>query len=180
MPGNSVSCECVLAREPGKGEGEEGRGKERGGQGGKDGNSWHLAAERASTNHSDIREFIHQTPQHAHLTVQVLRPHIADLGFRRGLWYGSPIEAETLYHARADVDGSADEASRDITRVSVDETKEVLLLLEVALLCGLGLLLGLLLDLLLELLITALDGCCGCGLGLGVVDLLLLGVPRRC
>lgn len=138
---------------------------------GKDRNSWHLTAERASTNHSDVREFIHQTPQHAHLTVQVLRPHIADLGFCRGLWYGSPIEADALYRTSAYVDGSAGEDGRDIARVSVDETKEILLLLEVTLLCGLGL---------LELLIPTLDGCCRCGLSLGVVDLLLLGVSRGC
>lgn len=51
-------------------------------------------------------------------------------------------------------------------------------MLEMTLLCGLGLLLGLLLDLLLELLVASLDGCCCCCLSLGIVELLLLGVSR--
>lgn len=67
-----------------------------------------LLPSELSTNHSDIREFIHQTPQHAHLTVQILRPHVTNLGLCCDLRYGSPIEAEALHCARAYIDGSAD------------------------------------------------------------------------
>lgn len=130
------------------------------------------------TDHSNIRVFIHQTPQYAHLTVKVLRPYITNLRLGNRLRTRPSIQTDTLGYPGTNIDidtatGTTNESSWDVPTgdggVTADETEEVLLLLEMVLLG-----LSLLLDLLLELLITALDGSSSSSLGLSVIDLLLL------
>lgn len=127
-----------------------------------------MAPCRALTDHSDIRESIHQTSKNAHLPVQILRPHIPDLHLSTD-WNTSRSSVEADSCSRTNTNTYIDtytrpthQTSRNIPTgyrsVPADEPEETLLL-KMILLCLLCLLLSLLLSLLLglQLLVASLN-----------------------